>query len=183
MANFNEALKITGINEGGWNNTIGDSGGETIYGISRNNWPNWAGWSIVDKYKTQANHNIHTLNQLCNADQQLQTLKKSFYKLNFWDINKLDKFNDQQTANNVYDFGVNSGTVKAAKTLQDELKIQSDGIIGSQTIIAVNAAKQPDLYNHYNAARKAFYEQLATHPDQHQFLSSWLSRLKPYEMA
>ncbi len=36
MANYTEALKITGLNEGGYNNIPGDKGGETYAGIARN---------------------------------------------------------------------------------------------------------------------------------------------------
>lgn len=176
MANFNEALKITGINEGGWNDTEGDSGGETMLGVSRNNWPAWQGWKIVDEFKGQPK-----FISIVNSSQQIKNLAKVFYKTNFWDVNKLDQFNDQQLANSVYDFGVNSGTSKAAKILQMAVNVISDGIIGPQTINAVNAAKEPDLYNQYNEMRRLFYENLATHPGQHQFLASWLSRLKPYK--
>lgn len=181
MANFNEALKITGISEGAYANNPADRGKETMYGISRKNWPNWAGWVIVDKYKAQANGDIHLLNKLCNADTQLQSLKVAFYHTNFWNTNKLDQFTDQQLAQSVYDFGVTSGTEQAAKILQMAVNVISDGIIGPQTINAVNAAKEPDLYNQYNEMRRLFYENLATHPGQHQFLASWLSRLKEYK--
>lgn len=179
MARFDIAYKITERNEGGYANNKADRGGETYAGIARNFWPNWSGWKLVDKAKTYSK-SAPLINQYVKRNG-IDTAVESFYKQNFWDFNKLDLFNDQQLANNVYDFGVNSGVVKAAKTLQQALKISADGIIGPQTIAAVNGSNAKDLYNTYNGARIEFYNKLAQTPSQHQFLKSWLSRVKPYK--
>src|SRR6187551_1301364 len=107
MAKFEIAEKITGRNEGGYAFNKSDHGGETYGGIARNYWPNWSGWALVDKGK-QVTKTVPLLNQWLKANGIDAHLSK-FYKQNFWDVNKLDLFNDQQLANNVYDFGVNSG--------------------------------------------------------------------------
>lgn len=180
MAKFESAFKLTSQAEGGYSFNPDDTGKETYRGVSRKNWPNWQGWSHIDTIKENHGTDAHTINQWGAKVVVLQSLVANFYRVNFWDVNKLDQFNDQQLANTVYDFGVNSGTDRAAKTLQQCLSIPADGIVGPQTINAVNAAKEPDLYNQYNEMRRLFYENLATHPGQHQFLASWLSRLKPY---
>jgi lysozyme family protein len=181
MANFNEAEHLTGINEGGYSNNQSDHGGETYAGISRNNWPNWQGWYHIDSIKNIHGTDDGTINQWAKQDLILQSLVYSFYKTNFWDVNKLDQLNDQQLADSCYDFGVNSGTIKAAKMIQEASNVISDSIIGQKTIVAINTSKQPDLYNRYNSLREEFYRKLATHPHQAQFLNSWLSRLKPYK--
>lgn len=179
MADFLKAYKITDRNEGQYANSPHDRGGETYGGVARNFWPNWSGWELVDKGK-KLTKTTPLLNQWLKANG-IDTHLQKFYKQNFWDANKLDLFNDQQLANNVYDFGVNSGVVKAAKTLQQALKINDDGIVGNQTITAVNGSNGNDLYNTYNGARIEFYNKLARTPSQHQFLRSWLSRIKPYQ--
>lgn len=179
MADFKKAYALTERNEGGYANSPADHGGETAFGIARNYWPNWSGWALVDKGK-KVTKTTPLLNQWLKANG-IDAHLSNFYKQNFWDANKLDLFNDQQLANNVYDFGVNSGVVKAAKTLQQALKINPDGIIGNQTIAAVNNSNGKDLYNTYNGARIEFYNKLASIPSQHQFLKSWLSRIKPYQ--
>jgi len=180
MARFEQAFKITERNEGGYANNPADHGGETYAGIARNFWPNWSGWAIIDAAK-RTTKTAPLINQYAKTNG-IDAHVAKFYKQNFWDVNKLDLFNDQQLANNVYDFGVNSGTKKAAKVLQQALKIKDDGIIGNQTLAAVNAYNGKDLYNLYNGARTEFYNRLASQsPDQHQFLKSWLSRVKPYK--
>lgn len=179
MARFDEAFKITERNEGGYANNPADNGGETYAGVARKFWPNWSGWGIIDAAK-KINKSAKHINQYAKANG-IDAHVGKFYKTNFWDANKLDLFNDQQLANNVYDFGVNSGVIKAAKVLQQALKIKDDGIVGNQTIAAVNASNVKDLHNTYNGARIEFYNRIAQNPGQSQFLRSWLSRIKPYK--
>jgi lysozyme family protein len=178
MADFLTSFKITNRNEGGYANNPHDKGGETYMGISRKNWPLWHGWNIIDTEKSQ--FGLNGINEALSQNNSLQQLVHDFYKHNFWDVNKLDWIKDQQIANNVYDFGVNSGTNRAADYLQQCVHTAIDGIIGSKTISAVNSGDAKTIYNSYNELRKMFYTRLAV-GDQQQFLKSWLSRLVPYK--
>ena len=49
MADFNQAFDITMGHEGGYANNKLDTGGETYRGVSRNNWPDWEGWRLIDR--------------------------------------------------------------------------------------------------------------------------------------
>ena len=180
MADFLTAFKITGINEGGYAFNHNDAGKETYCGIARKFWPNWAGWPIIDEAKTHVD-NVIGLDMMLSKNSNIQSMIDNFYKQNFWDVNKLDLINDQQLANNIYDFGVNSGTGEAAKTLQLNAGVTQDGIIGTQTLNTVNNYNAEAIYNAYNNSRKLFYIELSKKPGQLQFLNSWLSRLKPYQ--
>lgn len=186
MSDFRIAEQLTGINEGGYVNDPNDKGGETYAGISRNNWSGWRGWLIIDGLKDTAGISAALINQKAKANAQLTELIWSFYKQNFWDINQLSLIRDQQLANTVYDFGVNSGTVRAAKYLQDSvnlvsaLNLATDGIIGPVTIQAVNTSDPAKLTLIYNSKRQAFYSSIAK-GTQARFLKSWLSRIKPYK--
>ncbi len=155
MAKFDEAYKLTGHNEGGYANNPLDHGGETYAGIARNFWPNWQGWSIIDNLKKT----FHTPKEIDRAisvgGAPVHLMVADFYKQNFWNVNKLDLINDQQLADNVYDFGVNSGVGKAAKTLQLVVGVTQDGIIGNATISAVNSLHAKNVYERYNAERVA----------------------------
>lgn len=181
MANFDEAYKLTGHNEGAYANNPNDHGGETCAGIARKFWPAWQGWVIIDKIKQTYGTNPATINLWAQKNAELQSAIAGFYKSNFWDINKLDFINDQQLADNVYDFGVNSGVSKAAKTLQSVVGVTVDGIISNGTLVAVNKANGKTVYDLYNVARTVFYHSLAVNPGQLQFLKSWMSRIKPYD--
>ena len=191
MAKFNIAENITGRNEGGYANNPADTGGETYAGISRNNWPAWKGWKYIDSYKaSRPSASKLSITGWVNASAKVTTepvsaLVSQFYKQNFWDSMSLDLLNDQQLANSIYDFGVNSGTGRAAKFIQSAvndlgvLALVVDGEIGSKSISAINNSDPLRLYKAFNKRRKDFYLSIAT-GSQKQFLSSWLSRLKLY---
>jgi len=179
MAKFEIAYKITGVNEGLYANNPADTGGETWAGISRNNFPTWSGWKIIDGIKQKYGKSTAIINKYGRLDPTLHEKEIAFWKSNFWDVNKLDQFNDQQVANTVYDFGVNSGTGRAAKFLQKVLKVVEDGKIGPATLAALNSGNQAEIHKAYNSAREFAYRSWAK-GNQAQFLKSWLSRLKPF---
>lgn len=186
MAKFETAEAITGRNEGGYANNAADTGGETYAGITRNHWPNWAGWKIIDQIKNAYGRSASVINRQAKLNPTLQKMISDFYKINFWNVNKLDMFTDQQLANSVYDFAVNSGNDRSAKFLQQAandtglVNLVVDGDIGNKTIAAINALSGLNVYTNFNRRREVFYRSIAK-GSQAQFLKSWLSRLKPYK--
>lgn len=186
MAKFEIAESITGRNEGGYANNPADTGGETYAGIARNHWPKWEGWNVIDHIKLQYGRAAKTINYHASKHAVLNKMISDFYKENFWNRNRLDTITDQQLANTVYDFGVNSGTGRAAKFLQQAandtglVTLTVDGAVGPKTIAAINALNPLNVYTNYNRRRETFYRSIAK-GNQAQFLKSWLSRLKPYK--
>ncbi|WDF45238.1 glycosyl hydrolase 108 family protein [Chryseobacterium sp. KACC 21268] len=134
MADFKIAYKKTNANEGGWNHVKGDTGGETYCGIARNHWPDWKGWPIVDAFKKK---NGIKHGQKIN-DPELERLKMEFYKTKFWDVVGGDKTEDQNTADTLYDFGVNSGQSRSIQNIQEVLGLPKTGKITSELIKAIN---------------------------------------------
>lgn len=188
MAEFLKAFDLTNKNEGGYSFNKDDHGGETYAGIARNYWPNWAGWKYIDQIKESHKTAIDIDDAIKVSATPIHLLVENFYQLNFWKPLCLDLVNDQQLANAVYDFGVNSGIGQSAKLLQRACNANGsvlfvDGEIGAKTIIEVNRIEPQLLYESFNRLRQWFYNSLAARPGQHQFLASWLSRIKPYQVA
>jgi lysozyme family protein len=184
MADFNLAFKHTAQNEGAYANSSKDKGGETYMGISRNNWPNWKGWALIDSIKKQFVSSASTINMHAGSSPMIQTLVSEFYKANFWYPLTLQLLNDQQLATNVYDFGVNAGVGTAAKRLQRAANVNDDGKIGPATIRAVNSLPAKQVYDAFNAQRKAYYDNIiANNPSQAVWRKSWYSRIIPYKQA
>lgn len=187
MADFLIAYKLTAKIEGGYANDPDDNGGETYKGISRKNWPSWNGWKYIDLIK-QRGKSATFINQEAAKTNNLQILVQEFYKANFWYTLNLQWLNDQQLANNVYDFGVNAGTGAAAKRLQvaaNEVcgNLVVDGQIGSKTIAAVNKLDAKFVYDAFNNQRKSYYDNIiAKNPSQAKFKKSWYSRIVPYQV-
>lgn len=181
MAVFDLAYQHTARNEGGYANNPKDKGGETYAGISRKNWPNWGGWRFIDGIKQQHGTTADIINKYAGASEIVQSLVKEFYKTNFWYPLGLSMVNDQQLANNVYDFAVNAGVTTSAKRLQRAAGVRDDGIIGNQTLRAVNALPANHVYDTFNGLRKAYYDNIiAKNPSQAVFKNSWYSRIIPY---
>lgn len=135
MSFFKEALRKTLQHEGGYSNDPHDNGGETYRGISRKYHKEWGGWVIIDSYKKQDLAKIEFNNAL-ESDLELNEKVQDFYYSNFWKKNKLDEIENQNVAEFIFDFIVNSG--RAIKIIQKALNLVEDGIIGPNTIKAIN---------------------------------------------
>lgn len=173
MADFSISYGITNANEGGYD--PGTNEAETAMGVDRSQNPHWSGWQIVDSYKpcntAEMNHNLRNNPDFAEA-------LRNFYKPNYWDVLKLDLITDQPIANNLYDCSVNQGSGIAARFMQQAAGATADGIVGQQTLNAVNAGDAEAIYNKINELRKERYE------NTHNFAGwghVWLSRLTPYE--
>lgn len=152
MSNFLEALNLTLKHEGGYVNDSADKGGETYQGIARNYHPNWLGWGYLD------NINPKKWNQVFS---ELNSFVADFYYQEFWIKNLLNKIENNQVANVVFDWVVNSGG--AAKQIQKVLNnlgaaVAVDGVIGVKTISAINSINPFSLVNAITAKRVAYYE-------------------------
>jgi lysozyme family protein len=188
MANFNEAYLITSNIEGKYSNDPVDPGGETYKGVARKRNPNWSGWVIVDRYKNQSNF---PKNMYSNT--QLEECVRSFYKEQYWNINKLDDFSSQPIANDVYDTSVNMGVSKAVKFLQLTLNvlnrngavypdISEDGKMGATTLKALDffmaSGEEQFIRKIFFILRGNYYiELMIRDPSQEKFCRGWLNRI------
>jgi type VI secretion system secreted protein VgrG len=82
----------------------------------------------------------------------------------------------QVVASKVFDMGVNMGIGTAVKILQKALGVAVDGVFGSGTLAAVNAASDA-LLPAYKQALAAHYQSIvAAKPAEAKFLNGWLAR-------
>ncbi len=161
LAAFNRTMDFEGrVLE----NDPNDPGGETFWGISRVNHPNWPGWALID-----ANPGNLPMNSL-------QPLVEQFYLNDFWNVAQCGLYQSQELANQVFDAFVNLG-IKALKILQNIVGVTDDGVIGPATMAAINAQQQHYLAGNYIAAREAYYKQLVVNnPNLARYLNGWLNR-------
>lgn len=160
MADFNTALPTILKHEGGYSFVAGDSGGETYRGISRNNFPAWEGWQLVEKHKPLKNGEII-------EDEELKELVADFYAKNFWNSLKLSNIKDQAVATKIMDMAVNMGVYRAFILIQEvlankcRLSVAIDGKPGSETIRAINSQSPGYFLNLLRDKSKSFYTNLA----------------------
>ena len=163
-------------------------GGVPTKGIASAKQPNWKGWPIVKAeidrlaprpgFETKAYREwVHKLNGVLAANASLQQMVRKFYRLNFWDVNRLGELSSQAVANKVYDCGVNQGAGTAAMILQHCLGVDPDGCIGPVTIAAANKRDGAELAEAFRTARVVRYRELvASRPQYAQYLDEWISR-------
>ena len=173
MAEFKTALAITLPHEGGYSNRTTDRGGETYAGVSRKNWPNWAGWGIIDKSKPLKQGQFI-------KNKRLDGLVEVFYYENFWKRTRGDQIQNQEIANFLFDWLVNSG-YHSVKALQRLVGVSDDGVMGPQTVTAVNATVPDELLTKYKAARLKFLKDIITRdPSQEANWDGWKSRVESF---
>ena len=185
MADYNQAYKITMINEGGYADNPNDHGGKTYMGISYVNNPDWAGWARVNNI---VENNPDNYQHVLAADTLLQTQVRNFYKPDYWDCLQLDSVNCQQIANQLFDASVNNGQHVAAILFQTGVNqftngsFKVDGIIGSLSVRAINnISNNEQLYNAINSLRSLYYRAICIFDRSRlESLTGWLNRLIPF---
>lgn len=166
---FNKAFNNSLVHEGGFVNDPDDAGGATKYGISlktyRNNHPEAT---------------VETIKNLSLKDAE------DFYYHNFWLHYGYDHISVDDLAIKIFDAAINTGTRQAHLCLQRALncvgaKLQEDGVIGEQTLNALNHGGCPEwhfaILCAFRSELAGFYRLLATiKPQNKKFLTGWLRR-------
>ncbi len=162
---FKQGLEKVLEHEGYYSNDSRDNGGETYRGISRRWFPKWGGWSVVDTYedKSQLQYN-----------EELEKEVENFYYAFFWIKIHAHEIEDDFVAQMVFNFSVNMGKKVIAKKIQRVLQVTPDGIIGPQTLAALNSINRDVFVYHFLLEIVEFYVQLGK--DQPHYLRGWLNR-------
>lgn len=193
MANFKLFEPILFNQEGLYANDPADSGGETWRGISRNNYPAWAGWAIVDKIKAswptdpQNQAQVRQLNAELLIQPDLAALVDKFYKCDEWDTILGDQIENQSVANFLADWEVNAGETAAVQHAQRLLRVNPDGKMGADTLGALNkmvSIMGAGFFSDLQQARIDFYMDIVkAHPAKQKFLNTWVRRTNSFKFA
>lgn len=148
--------------EGGFVDDPLDRGGATNKGITIGTFRNFYGKDA-------------TVEQLKHiTDEQWLHIFKSGY----WDKWKADDIENQSIADIVVDWAWASGTVTSIKQVQKILGVAVDGIVGNDTLTAINTADQRILFDKIHSKRIEFVENIVKrNPSQARFLKGWKNRI------
>jgi len=143
--NYQKCLETILHHEGGYVNHPKDPGGETNLGVTKRVYEEWGGTKDM-------------------KDLLVEDVAP-IYKKNYWDRVKGDDLPSGLDLC-VFDFGVNAGTGRAAKYLQNLVGAGADGAIGPGTLGKVNAYVEEhgveETIKKYQEARQGYYESLST---------------------
>ena len=143
--NFKKCLEMLLHHEGGYVNHPKDPGGETNHGVTRSVWERWVGRPLE----------VGDMKKLTHEDVA------PLYKNKYWDRVKADDLPSGLDWA-VFDFCVNSGVSRSAKTLQGVIDAKQDGGIGPKTLALLSKHDTKDVLNKMYERRQGFYEGLKT---------------------
>ena len=163
--NWKHSFDMMIDSEGGFQDDPRDSGnqladgrkGSTNLGVTQAVWEEYVG----HKVSTQDMRNL------------TPALVEPMYRRRYWDAcrcNDLPNGVDYL----VFDFAVNAGVGRSAKTLQSAVGATPDGAIGSMTLAAVAKHSPDELIEKFSQAKEMFYRSLDTFET---YGTGWLNRV------
>lgn len=156
--------------EGGYVNHPLDRGGPTKYGVILTVWQEHGHDKDGD-----GDIDAEDIKKLSEGDA------KYIAKKIFWDYFLADLILNQSLAEFIVDWGYNSGRKTVAKIVQRVAKATVDGIVGPQTVTAINCADQELLFNALKIERKVFLNNIIKRrPDQIVFYDGWMNRVNSF---
>jgi len=165
MARFDAIFDHVIDIEGAYSNHSDDFGGKTMYGIT--------------EQTARRNGYKGDMRELSKEKA------KSIYYKEYWQEPQFDKINEYSVAEELFEQGVNLGTVQAVKNLQKSINIVCDcnlivdGIIGQKTLDAYNnCSRKYNIYVMLNVLQaKRYLEIVENNPSQKIFINGWLKRV------
>jgi lysozyme family protein len=118
---FENAMQILLTHEGGFSNDAHDHGGATNHGITQSELGRWRGHGV----------SVDDVRNLTVAEAT------AIYKANYWDVMNLDALHTEILQLVLFDQGVLNGPQTAVMALQQEILTTVDGVIGPETIAAI----------------------------------------------
>lgn len=172
MANFDLYFQTLMLHEGGYVFNPKDPGGETKYGIT-------------DSLDGKTDRLVDT-DEDGKGDVSVKNLTqeqaKKIYKRRFWDKIKADDINSQSVAEILFDWGVNSGAGLASRKIQSIVGVEVDGVVGKDTIKAINSKDAKTLFEQIKELRKSFYRNLIiSNPKLKTFEKGWNNRIESFK--
>lgn len=183
MANFDIAYDITAKHEGGYTWHPRDKGGETYKGIARNFNQDTISKPIFDWLDAETKRRGRRIPK-GTVFSQLEPLVKNWYRATKWKQAQGDAIQNQELANFVFDFVVNSG--QARRVINETINATA----GRRVTTTTNALTQESI-NYLNSnsavvypriveARKRYVKQLDTFP---VFGTGWFNRIDSFPTA
>jgi len=176
MSNFDTAILTVLEHEGVFVNDAHDPGGATKYGVSLQ-WLQSIGDLDNDGFLDgDFDH---------DGDVDVEDIKKlqkddaiKLYRLHWWNKFQYEKIINQSLATKTFDFAVNMGSKQSHKCLQRAvraaagIRLIDDGILGTQSLQAINNINPLILIAAYRSEAAGFYRAL----NKPRYIDGWLNR-------
>jgi lysozyme family protein len=153
MSTFELAIPTVLRREGGYVWDPADPGGETNFGLSKRTYPD-----LDIKNLTSA-------------------VASTIYRRDWWDRYGYGRVIDQTIATKLLDTAVNLGAEYAHKVAQEAAGATPDGVLGTESIYALNQSQASPLLHRMQDLQAARYRAIVSaNPERARFLAGWLNR-------
>lgn len=153
--------------------------GYTFMGIYQAANPTLELWGLVEKALEANDGDIHKASEELYHDSVARGIVENVYKWGYWDKAKLDRVNSQIIAEEIFIFGVNAGMRNAIRKAQKLIGATPDGIVGVQTIKALNDFDESKFDYMFDELEMQFYDDLIVKkPSFARFKNGWRNRAK-----
>lgn len=151
--------------------------GYTFMGVYQAANPKLGLWTLVADILKKHKGDIRKASVELYRNQEAQAIVERVYKAGYWDKARLDSITSQKIAEEIFVFGVNAGMRNAIRKAQKLIGAVADGIVGSQTINALNNFSEASFDYKFDEVEKLFYDDLiAAKPSFAQFKRGWYAR-------
>jgi lysozyme family protein len=131
-----------------------------------------------------------------NVDRFLEMNEEDWgliFKSKYWDAVQGDKIKHQSIADCLVSWAWGSGARTAVKQMQRVLGVTRDGIIGKQTLGAINKSNEKKLFRKCIIARESFFHYISNprnangqrarirFTNNQRFTRGWIRRLRAFE--
>lgn len=165
MANYKLLIPHIKRWEGGFSNDPDDRGGATMCGVT------------LETYKAYCRRKgapVPTVSRLVAITEEEW---EEIFKTMYWDKCRGDEIESQSVANVLVDWYWGSGRW-AITNAQRVLGAVVDGVVGEETLRALNRKPYRNTFATLQVVRKDYYLRLvASRPTQKKFLRGWLNRM------
>jgi lysozyme family protein len=156
--NWDKSFNYVIQSEGGFSDSLGDPGGATKYGCTKQTWEQFVGHSVT----------VDVMRNLTEADV------KPLYKARYWNAIHGDAL-PSGLDYCIFDAAINSGVSLSSKWIQEIVGVPADGAIGNNTISAISQINPVTMINEFCDKRLAFLKTLKIFP---KFGDGWTKRIQ-----
>ena len=144
--NFEQCMEWLLAHEGGYVDHPEDPGGETNLGVTQRVYKRWC---------MEQDYQPKDMRDLTPEDVT------PIYRANYWQAIAGDELSSGLDWC-CFDFAVNAGPARSARSIQTIVKVKADGAIGKITLAAIASHDAASLIDALHDRRQRFYEKLKT---------------------
>lgn len=137
-------------------------------------------WDFVSSLVVLCETDIKRASRMLYYDTKTMKAVGDIFKSNYWDILMLDRVISQKIAEEIYLMAVVGGVKTGAKIAQRLIGVNADGIVGNQTLTALNQFNENRFDVEFDEAEIRHFQTIVNrNPSKYErFMRGWTKRAR-----